>query len=66
MWAIVRNIYIKFWEGRFIHTKIDLPPELMTQLKTGKWKIYLEDNGIVISGEADYIGDSSKTAIPMK
>lgn len=55
MWALVRNIYIKFWEGRFIHTKIDLPPELMTKLKEGKWKIYLEDNGIVISGDAKYL-----------
>jgi hypothetical protein len=55
MWALVRNVYIKFWEGRFIHTKIDLPVELMANLKTGKWKIYLEDNGIVISGEADYM-----------
>jgi len=66
MWALVRNIYIKFWEGRFIHTKIDLPPELMTHLKSGKWKIYLEDNGIVISGEANYLGAPPTTPIPMR
>lgn len=54
-WALVRSIYIKFWGGRFIQTKIDLPPELMQHLKTGRFKIYLEDDGILLSGEADYI-----------
>ncbi len=66
MWALVRNIYIKFWEGRFIHTKIDLPPELMENLKTGKWKIYLEDTGIVISGEANYVGAPPTAPIPAR
>lgn len=54
MWALTRNIYIKFWEGRFVQAKIHLPPELMERLAKGEWKLHMEENGILISGEAKY------------
>lgn len=65
MWGVSKNIFIKFWEGRFIQTKIELPPEMMANLAKGKWKIRLEETGIVITGEADYMKEvTEETKVP--
>lgn len=69
MWGMTKNIFIKFWEGRFIQTKIEFPPEMMENLAKGKWKIRLEETGIVITGEADYMkttGEIAQIPIPKR